>query len=68
MGWATASGLEVHEAPGLGRSGDDLSQATWSRRARHYRQGDGGVRLEDLLLVTEDGTGRSASPPYELAP
>ena len=33
-----------------------------------YRQGFGGVRLEDIVLVTEDGYERITDYPYELVP
>jgi Xaa-Pro aminopeptidase len=33
-----------------------------------YRQGYGGVRLEDLVLVTESGYENLTKFPYELAP
>jgi len=33
-----------------------------------YRHGFGGVRVEDLLLVTDDGYERLTDCPYELEP
>jgi len=33
-----------------------------------YRQGFGGVRLEDLALVTEDGAENLTDYPYDLQP
>ena len=33
-----------------------------------YRPGFGGVRLEDLVLVTEEGCREPDSFPYDLAP
>ncbi|HEY2541911.1 MAG TPA: M24 family metallopeptidase, partial [Gaiellaceae bacterium] len=33
-----------------------------------YRAGYGGVRLEDILLVTEDGAETVTDYPYELEP
>ena len=33
-----------------------------------YRQGFGGVRLEDLVLVTEDGCEDLTQHPYDLKP
>ena len=59
-------GLEVHEAPSW----------VWSQRSRQtvtlepglYRHGYGGVRLEDLVLVTQDGAENLTDYPYELEP
>jgi Xaa-Pro aminopeptidase len=62
-------GLDVHEEPGLGRSGDDLIAGdVITLEPGTYRQGYGGVRLEDLLLVTEDGSETLTDFPYELTP
>lgn len=62
-------GLDVHEAPGLGRSGDELVAGdVITLEPGAYRQGFGGVRLEDLVLVTEDGGETLTDFPYELAP
>jgi Xaa-Pro aminopeptidase len=33
-----------------------------------YRQGFGGCRLEDLVLVTEDGAENLTDFPYDLSP
>ena len=33
-----------------------------------YRAGFGGLRLEDLVLVTDDGAENLTSFPYDLAP
>ncbi|MGH2891136.1 MAG: M24 family metallopeptidase [Solirubrobacteraceae bacterium] len=63
-------GLEVHEAPGLGLSGREpfvagdvvaIEPGLWDAEI-------GGVRLEDLLLVTEDGCETLTDFPYELTP
>jgi len=63
-------GLEVHEEPGMGLisrkelvAGDVVTVEPGL-----YRQGYGGCRLEDLLLVTEDGAENLTDFPYDLAP
>jgi Xaa-Pro aminopeptidase len=62
-------GLEVHEEPGLGRSGDELVVGdVITLEPGTYRQGFGGVRLEDLVLVTETGGETLTDFPYGLAP
>jgi Xaa-Pro aminopeptidase len=63
-------GLEVHEPPGLGLSGSDpfvagdvvaIEPGLWDNRV-------GGVRVEDLLLVTEAGCETLTRFAYDLAP
>lgn len=63
-------GLEVHEAPSLGRletpplvAGDVVTLEPGL-----YRPGYGGCRLEDLVVVTEDGAERLTDFPYDLEP
>ncbi len=49
-------GLEVHEQPWLGRApGSLVAGDVVTLEPGLYRHGYGGVRLEDLALVTEDG-------------
>jgi Xaa-Pro aminopeptidase len=63
-------GLAVHEEPGLGPMGHEplvtgdviaMEPGLWFRHL-------GEVRLEDLLLVTEDGVQTLTDYPYELTP
>jgi Xaa-Pro aminopeptidase len=63
-------GLEVHEPPALGLGGHDplvpgdviaIEPGLWDRRI-------GGVRFEDLLLITDDGCETLTKYPYELTP
>jgi Xaa-Pro aminopeptidase len=63
-------GLEVHEAPGLGLLGEKelVPGDVITIEPGLYRQGYGGVRLEDLILVTEDGYENLTQFPYDLAP
>jgi Xaa-Pro aminopeptidase len=62
-------GLEVHEPPRLGPSGEELVAGdVVAVEPGCYRQGFGGVRLEDIVLVTEDGAEVLTDYPYELEP
>jgi Xaa-Pro aminopeptidase len=62
-------GLEVHERPRLSVVGDDLVPGdVITLEPGLYRAGYGGVRLEDILLVTEDGAETVTKYPYELEP
>ena len=63
-------GLEVHEEPALGRTGADplVPGDVVAVEPGCYRNGYGGVRLEDLLLITEGGAERLTDFRYELAP
>jgi len=62
-------GLEVHEPPRVSRSGDDLVPGdVITLEPGLYRAGYGGVRLEDILIVTDDGAEVVTDYPYELEP
>jgi Xaa-Pro aminopeptidase len=63
-------GLEVHEAPSLGRGGTDefVPGDVVTLEPGLYRAGYGGCRLEDLVVVTEDGRENLTDFPYDLAP
>jgi Xaa-Pro aminopeptidase len=63
-------GLEVHEEPGMGlasqaplKAGDVVTVEPGC-----YRAGYGGVRLEDLVLVTMNGAENLTTYPYDLEP
>lgn len=61
-------GLEVHERPGVGRVESEplVEGDVIALEPGLYRNGYGGVRLEDLVLVTADGAEVLTSYPYEL--
>jgi Xaa-Pro aminopeptidase len=60
-------GLEVHESPSLGMIGEELVAGdVITIEPGLYRYGFGGVRVEDLLLVTDAGYERLTDCPYEL--
>jgi Xaa-Pro aminopeptidase len=62
-------GLEVHEAPSLSRDpGTMVAGDVVTVEPGCYRHGYGGVRLEDLVLVTEDGAENLTDYPYDLEP
>jgi Xaa-Pro aminopeptidase len=63
-------GLEVHEAPGLGRLANKKLVAgdVVTVEPGLYRSGYGGVRLEDIVLVTENGAEVVTDYPYDLEP
>ena len=60
-------GLEVHESPSLGMIGEELVPGdVITIEPGLYRHGFGGVRVEDLLLVTDDGYEVLTDCPYDL--
>jgi Xaa-Pro aminopeptidase len=62
-------GLEVHEEPNLGRApGELVAGDVIAVEPGLYRNGYGGCRLEDLVLVTEDGGEVLTDYPYDLEP
>jgi Xaa-Pro aminopeptidase len=63
-------GLEVHEAPGLGRLAHQTLVAgdVVTVEPGLYRAGYGGVRLEDIVLVTENGAEVITDYQYDLEP
>jgi Xaa-Pro aminopeptidase len=62
-------GLDVHEEPSLGRAPSELVAGdVIAVEPGLYRHGYGGCRLEDLVLVTEDGPEVLTEYPYDLAP
>jgi Xaa-Pro aminopeptidase len=57
----------VHESPSLGMIGEELVPGdVITIEPGIYRHGFGGVRVEDLLLVTDDGYEVLTDCPYEL--
>jgi Xaa-Pro aminopeptidase len=63
-------GLEIHEPPGLGLSGVETLLAgdvVAIEPGIEGIDGIGGVRFEDLLLITEDGCETLTEYPYELS-
>ena len=62
-------GLEIHEEPYLHLADDPLLPGdVITLEPGLYRAGMGGVRLEDILLVTDDGAEVITSYPYDLEP
>ena len=61
-------GLQVHEAPSLGRTrGDRLEAGTvCTVEPGIYLEGLAGVRIEDTVLVTPDGCERLTTSPKDL--
>ena len=62
-------GLEVHELPYMGRTGQDLVPGdVITIEPGLYRSGYGGLRLEDIVVVTDDGHEVITDYPYDLTP
>jgi Xaa-Pro aminopeptidase len=63
-------GLEVHEEPSMGRLANRTLVAgdVVTVEPGLYRAGYGGVRLEDIVLVTDDGAEVITDYPYDLEP
>jgi Xaa-Pro aminopeptidase len=63
-------GLEVHEAPLLGRGGRDplVAGDVVAIEPGLVTDGFGQIRFEDLVLVTDDGSETLTRYPYALAP
>jgi Xaa-Pro aminopeptidase len=62
-------GLEVHEQPWLSRyPGELVAGDVITLEPGLYRNGYGGCRLEDLVLVTAEGAELLTDYPYELQP
>ncbi len=61
-------GLQVHEQPSLGTSSEDVLAAGMVVTVEPgvYIEGWGGVRLEELVLVTDDGFEVLTGAPYDL--
>jgi Xaa-Pro aminopeptidase len=74
LGWAYGHGLghgvgaELHEAPALRPESTDVLEIgnTVTVEPGIYQPGLGGVRIEDLVLVTADGCERLTRFPKEL--
>jgi Xaa-Pro aminopeptidase len=63
-------GLQVHEAPAVGRTGSEplVAGDVLAIEPGLWRNDVGSVRLEDLVLVTDDGYELLTDFPYELSP
>jgi Xaa-Pro aminopeptidase len=62
-------GLDLHEQPTLGRGpGELVAGDVVAVEPGLYRSGFGGIRLEDLVRVTEDGAETLTEYPYDLEP
>ena len=67
-GYGHSIGMECHEAPNLGPSGETVMQAgnVASAEPGIYLPGKFGVRIEDCVIFTEDGIEDMAKSPKDL--
>jgi Xaa-Pro aminopeptidase len=62
-------GLDLHEAPGMGRIGQPLVAGdVVALEPGLYREGWGGVRVEDVVVVTGNGCEVLNTFPRDLTP
>lgn len=61
-------GLEIHEAPSFSMKSEDVLQSGMIMTVEPgiYIEGFGGVRIEDMVLVTDDGCINLTASPKEL--
>lgn len=59
-------GLAEHESPWIGTIGEELAAGdVIALEPALYRSGEAGIRIEDLILVTDDGCELLSGFPYE---
>ncbi len=63
-------GLDIHEGPWVRRKSDDVLAVghVVTVEPGVYLPGQGGVRIEDMVLVTDDGGEQLTASPKELVP
>ena len=69
-GFGHGVGLEIHERPYVGKTGGDIIEEgmVFTAEPGIYLPGKGGVRVEDMLLVTADGAEYLTTLPRSLDP